>query len=90
MATPRFLVFFSLLLLVAFNFSTGVLARTTREMVAVETNGEMGRKLTARQLDISWRGNYSPPPPNRPPPPPPYFRIPCPGRSCYPRRCLPP
>lgn len=59
------------------------------EMVAVETNWEMGRKLTARQLDTSWKGNYSPPPPNRPPPPPPYRQLPRP-RPCYRRPCIPP
>ncbi|XP_038907057.1 uncharacterized protein LOC120092883 [Benincasa hispida] len=89
MATPRFLVFFSLLLL-AFNFQTHVLA--AREMVMEKDGKIMGRRLIARQLDISWRGNYSPPPPIHPPlpppPPPPY----CPrsrsrsrSRPCPPR-----
>lgn len=111
-------VFFTLLLLVAFNVSarelveTNVLGRSVRKSSlfhnassnninvyfhkshiticffsfpigerAMEMNEVMGRKLIARQLDISWRGNYSPPPPLYPPHPPPPRYSPPPPRN---------
>lgn len=41
------------------------------EMVTKTNNGVIRTRLIARQLDTSWRGNYSPPPPRHPPRPPP-------------------
>ncbi|KAL4025192.1 hypothetical protein IC575_013571 [Cucumis melo] len=63
-------IFFTLLLL-AYNISAReLIARTTREpSLTGEMNDVIDRRLVVRQLDITWRGNYSPPPPRRSPPP---------------------
>lgn len=56
-------LFFALLLLVGTNV---VALKTAMEMDGVKLRGK--RLLIIRELDVSWRGNYSPP---RSPPPPP-------------------